>query len=244
MPRSHVRSVVFEQRPDHQRLQLCRPERYNVLDITTLATLSVDLATAGPCYQPLVISGLGEVFSLGCDIRELATFSAADATTYSRLGQQTVAAIEAWPGLTIGWLQGYALGSGLELALGCDLLIADPGVRIGLPGLAWALMPCLGGLRRLAGRVGKDLASDLLLRGTVLDGPAALASGLVDRLVVGENGLACLLHDFADFPPGAVRAIRELRLGRHGIQDIDTEAELFAQPFISGECQKRLRMLP
>ena len=239
----HVRSVVLEQRSDHQRLQLCRPERYNVLDITTLAALSVDLSAAESKHQPLVVCGMGNVFSLGCDIRELATFTAEDAVIYSRLGQQTVTAIESWPGLTIGWLQGFALGSGLELALGCDILIADPAVRIGLPGLAWALMPCLGGLRRLAGRVGKDLASDLLLRGTVLDGQGALAAGLVDRLVVGENGLACLLQDFADFPPGAVRAIRELRLGRHGIQDIDTEAELFAQPFIHGECQKRLRML-
>jgi enoyl-CoA hydratase len=246
MPRQPLCSVQFEISSGCARLRLCRPDHYNALDISTLAEILVILEEAAGMQVPLILSGEGQVFSLGCDVRELAGFSTESAATYSRLGQQVVRTLESWPGVTIAHLTGYALGTGLELALGCDLLVGAPGVRIGLPGLAWALVPCLGGLRRLHQRVGPEVSSDLFLRGQMLDANGALRAGLLSRITLEDEGVTQLARSVADFSASAVSAIRELRLRHHGPADATSEtieADLFAQSFTNGECQRRLRSL-
>jgi enoyl-CoA hydratase len=246
MPRQPLCSVHFEFSSGCARLRLNRPDHYNALDISTLAEMLVSLEEAAGMQAPLILSGEGQVFSLGCDVRELAGFSTESAATYSRLGQQVVRTLESWPGVTIAHLTGYALGTGLELALGCDLLVGAPGVRIGLPGLAWALVPCLGGLRRLHQRVGPEVSSDLFLRGQMLDAEGALRAGLLSRIALKPEEVTRLARSVADFSASAVSAIRELRLRHHGPADASSEileAELFAQSFSNGECQRRLRSL-
>ncbi len=223
------------------RLVLTRPDRYNVLDTVTLATLAEALAPAHRLALPLLLEGEGEVFSVGGDIAELAGFSPSEAMAYSRLGQNVVGLLEQWPGVTVAKLSGYALGTGLELALGCDVLIGTSDVRLGLPGLAWALVPCLGGLRRLSCRLSSELCSELFLGGEVLEAQKALESGLLDRLTDGP--IERFVAAFSEFSPSAVNAVRGVRLDRQGSIDRESEAELFAQPFASGECQKRLRKL-
>jgi enoyl-CoA hydratase/carnithine racemase len=222
------------------RLRLARPDRYNVLDIATLANLAEALE-ANRRPLPLLLEGEGEVFSVGGDIAELAGFECADAKHYSHLGQEVVSAIESWPGVTVAKLSGYALGTGLELALGCDVLVGTSDVRLGLPGLAWALVPCLGGLRRLSCRLSSELCSELFLGGEVLEAQQALDAGLLDR--ISDAPLERFAAAFSEFSPSAVSAIRGVRLDRQGRIDQDAEAELFAQPFASGECQRRLKRL-
>lgn len=246
MSRQPLHSVAWQISDGCARLQLCRPDRYNALDIATLAELTVTLEEAASTHLPLILSGEGRNFSLGCDVRELAGFSPEAAATYSRLGQQAVRVLESWPGVTIAHLTGYVLGTGLELALGCDLLVGEPGVRLGLPGLAWAMVPCLGGLRRLHQRVGPTVSSDLFLRGQVLDAEGALHAGLLDRIAPIDDNLSTLVASVTDFTPSAVAAIRDLRLRHHGPTDPSSEtieADLFAQAFANGECQRRLRSL-
>lgn len=229
--------------PDRVSVRLHRVERCNALDLATLQELTVVLAEGDSLHRPLLLDGDGGTFSLGADVRELAGFSGEQAVAYSRLGQRAVQLLEAWPGVTIAHLENYALGTGLELALGCDVLIGHPAVRLGLPGLAWAMVPCLGGLRRLQQRIGAALAADLFLRGEMLDGEAALFAGLVDRLVDGPAGIEVVVAMAGEFGPGAVAAIRGLRLERQGQCDPAVEAGLFADSFVSGECQRRLRTL-
>ncbi len=138
---------------------------------------------------PLLIEGEG-VFSVGGDIAELAAFATSDARHYSQLGQDVVDCLESWPGVTIARLAGYALGTGLELALGCDVLVGVTDLRVGLPGLAWALVPCLGGLRRLSCRLSSALCSELFLGGEVLEAEQALGAGLLNR--ISDDPLAAL----------------------------------------------------
>lgn len=228
---------------DRVHLQLHRVERCNALSMTLLNELAEVLVEGDARARPLLLDGDGGIFSLGADIQELACFSADQAIRYSLLGHQVVQLLEAWPGVTIAQLDNYALGTGLELALGCDLLIGHPAVRLGLPGLAWAMVPCFGGLRRLQHRVGPALAKDLFLRGEVLDGEAGLFAGLLDRLVEDQRGVDEMIHLAGEFGPSAVAAIRSLRLERHGDHHPQEEAEQFSAAFASGECQRRLHDL-
>lgn len=224
------------------RVRFCRPEHYNALDSVTLHSLFAFL-TRRRESTPLIIEGDPEFFSVGADITELARIDARKAAAYSNLGHQVVQAIEAWPGVTIAFVPGYTLGAGLELALGCDVIVGSHTTRLGLPGLAWAMVPCMGGLRRLACRVSEAFSAELFLSGDMVDAQRAVECGLVDRLVHHELEVTALAAEMTEFTPEAVEAIRALRLDRHGIIDPRVGSAMFARPFANGECQKRLRHL-
>jgi len=236
--------VLSTRRGGILRLRLARPERHNALNTATLARL-VELLEPPPTgpVPVLVLEGDGSVFSVGSDIAELAAAGSDQALAYSRLAHQVIRRLEAWPAVTVAYMSGYCLGSALELALGCDLLIGTHDVRLGLPGLAWAMVPCMGGLRRLRQRGGGDLASRLFLAGDVITGQEAVASRLLDRLVDTPFEVDQLIVPMLDYTPSAVLAIRSLRLEKQGHDDCESEAALFAQPFASGETQKRLKAL-
>jgi enoyl-CoA hydratase len=190
-----------------------------------------------------VISGDADLFSVGADIAELSSLTDVQAAIFSRLGHQVLETLESWPGVTIAHLSGYALGAGLEIALGCDVIAATPDVRIGLPGLAWALVPCMGGLRRMACRASERFSSELFLQGAVLGADQALREQLIDRITADEPQLSSLIAEMAEYSPAAVKAIRSVRLARQGRIDAATGARMFSLPFASGECQRRLKAL-
>lgn len=225
------------------QVTITRDGRYNALDRATLRALVRTLASERERGGVLVLSGAGDLFSVGPDIAELAMIGAEEAAEFSRLAHEVVAALESWPAPTVAWLQSYALGSALELALACDVLVGSEEVRLGLPGLAWAMVPCMGGLRRLSQRISAEHATRLFLSGDVIDGRQALSMRLLDRLAAESSDLDYLVRELGEYSPSAVYAIRSLRLEHLGPQDAEAEVALFAQPFITGECQRRLRGL-
>lgn len=240
MPPQIVTSLRLEPHPDRVELVLARPARCNSLDLTCLAELTMILEeSASPL--PLILRGEGPGFCIGGDIREMADFTASSAEAWSRLGQLAVSALERWPGVTIAHLTGFALGAGLELALGCDVVVGPATVRVGLPGLFLGMMPGFGSLDRLRQRLGADHCRRLFLNGDILDGRQAIEWGLMDRLIRDPQEVIDLAHTLAEFGPSAVQAIRSLRLSQRGAAD--DLALLFAAPFASGECQRRLRQL-
>jgi len=222
---------------------ITRDGRYNALDRATLRSLVRTLELEKEAGGVVVLTGAGNLFSVGPDIAELAKIGAKEAAEFSRLAHAVVAHLESWPAPTIAWLQGYALGSALELALACDILVGNEEVRLGLPGLAWAMVPCMGGLRRLSQRINAEQATRLFLSGDVVDGREALALHMIDRLAAESDDLDPLIAELTEYSPNAVQAIRSLRLDRLGPQDAEAEVALFAQPFVTGECQRRLRSL-
>jgi enoyl-CoA hydratase/carnithine racemase len=235
--------VLTSRRGGVLRLRLSRPDRHNALDTSTLNRLVELLQPPAGAAPVLVLEGDGQLFSVGSDIAELAAADSGQARAYSRLAHEAVRCLEAWPAVTVANLSGYCLGSALELALGCDLLVGSADVRLGLPGLAWAMVPCMGGLRRLRRRGGGDLASRLFLAGEVIDGNEGMATRLLDRLVDTPFDIDQLVVPLLDYTSAAVHAIRGIRLERQGRDDCESEASLFAQPFASGETQKRLKAL-
>jgi enoyl-CoA hydratase/carnithine racemase len=116
---------------------------------------------------------------------------------------------------TIAAIHGYALGGGLELALSCDLLVADQTAVMGLPEVTVGVIPGGGGTQLLPRRVGYGRAADLIFTGRRVDADEALSLGVVDQVVpAGEARTASLslaTRVAANSPVGVRNAKRALR---------------------------------
>jgi len=150
-----------------------------------LEPLVADIA-ADPGIRSVVMTAAGEQnFSVGMNLKQLVASLGDRARLDEVLDQRlrVLAAIENMDKPWIATLFGNCLGGGLELPLACHFrLAAHDGARIGLPELHLGSVPAWGGSARLARRVGRDRAVDLILRAKTLSGPEALAIGLANEV--------------------------------------------------------------
>jgi enoyl-CoA hydratase len=191
-------------------VRLTRPETRNALSAELRAALTEALARldADPDVRAIVIAGDEAAFSAGEDLAELSTRSADGEAEAAALWDR-LAALQT---PTVAAVAGYALGPGCELALACDMAIADQGARFGLPEVTLGLVPGGGGAQRLTRAIGRARAMEHLLTGRQFDAKTALRWGLLN-LVTNKretwlNEAIELARLVADRPPDAVRLAR------------------------------------
>jgi enoyl-CoA hydratase/carnithine racemase len=208
-PAGHVAELVLD-----------RPEALNALS-TALASALVaslrEVAADAGVRAVILSSSQDRAFCVGADLKER------DGYTDEQLrGQRAVfrllsGAMLDLPVPAVAAVVGYALGGGLELALLCDLVVAEETAVVGLPEVSVGVVPGLGGTQLLSRRVGLGRASDLIFTARRITGTEAAALGIVDRLVPGgrarEEALALATTIAANSPVGVRNAKRALRLG-------------------------------
>lgn len=175
-------TVLCEVTKGVARVTLNRPAKLNALtadSFTELRTHLEDLA-ARDDVAVLVLAGAGRSFCAGHD---LASLAAGDALESRYDEAETVDLLEAFPAPTIARIHGHCFTGGLELALGCDLLVAADTAQIADTHTAWGLAPVWGMSVRLPERVGRSAAKELSFTSRRIDGRIAAAIGLVDRSV-------------------------------------------------------------
>lgn len=206
--RSDVPQAVIrvEQRPPVALVRLNRPEVLNALSDRMLAALGGELSALDDDgeIRAIVIAGNERAFATGADVNELAVASPGEWVLRDPFRRWEVIRRIRTP--LVAAVSGYCLGGGCELALTCDLVLADRTARFGLPEVGLGLIPGAGGTQRLARAVGKAVAMDVVLTGRRLTAEEALAAGLVSRLTEGdvvEEALA-VAAEIAGRPPVAV----------------------------------------
>ncbi len=170
--------------------------------------------------RAVIITAAGEDnFSVGMDLKELMSGAQARGGFEAVLDQRlrVLSAIENLNRPVITTMFGYCLGGGLELPLACHFrLAASEGARIGLPELDLGTVPAWGGTARLTRTVGRARALDMILRAKKIDGPTALAIGLVHELhpVADLKARAFeLAEELAVQPPIAVAGVLRAVVG-------------------------------
>ena len=214
------------------------PERKNALSLQMRADLlqCVLDAEQEPSIRALVITGRGnEAFSAGTNIPELQQRTLVSElgkssdlrktlpTTLERLSKPSVAAIN-----------GYCLGGGMELTLGCTVRIASESARLGLPEIKFGQIPGSGGTQRLSRFVGMGWAMQMILTGAPIAASQALQIGLVTEVLPQEGLMARakeLARTLGSHAPIAFAAARDavLRSTETDILGgIDFEKKLYA----------------
>ncbi len=139
-------------------------------------------AGADPAVKALVIIGSAKAFSGGADIREFNTPKMLVPPSLPEIND----AQDACPKPVIAAIGGFALGGGLELALGCHYRVALPKSLLGLPEVKLGLLPGSGGTQRLPRVVGAAQAVQMMTTGNPIAAEKALQAGLVDEIVQGD----------------------------------------------------------
>jgi enoyl-CoA hydratase len=135
----------------------------------------------------VIVFGGHEIFSAGDDVPELRTLDAEASAVAGRVCQHAVDAVAAIPKPTVAAVTGYALGSGVTLALAADWRIGGDNVKWGVTQILDGLAPTEGAAKQLASAIGTSKARELAYSGRFAAAEEALALGLVDEMVAPDH---------------------------------------------------------
>lgn len=189
---------------------------------------------ADPEIYALVLTGEGEkFFSAGADLKLFADGDKGNAATMAMAFGEAFETLSAFRGVSIAAINGYAMGGGLEVALACDIRIAESQSQMALPEATVGLLPCAGGTQNLTALVGEGWAKRMILCGERIKADKAHSIGLVEEVV--ETGKALetaieLAAKVANQSPSSVAVCKQLiQAGRAmpRTQALPLERELF-----------------
>jgi enoyl-CoA hydratase/carnithine racemase len=189
---------------------------------------------ADPETRAIVLTGAGRHFMGGGDIAYFRTLTRASAERYVLGIQRMQDAIGLLPQPVIAAVNGAALGGGCELAMACDVRIAETQAIFGQPEVGLGIIPGAGGTQHLPRLVGPGRAKRLLFTGERISADVALEWGLVEEVVPQgtsvERACAIGVAIAANAPLAVAAAKRAVNLGlQMGIRDAHAlEASLFA----------------
>ena len=166
------------------------------LELTRRLNELVARLAADPAVRVMVLTGSGtKAFCAGSDIKEFPEMMASGAVVPKKLALENEAfsRIDDFPKPTIAALNGLAFGGGLELAVCCDLIVAEAGTSVALPEIKLGVFPGSGGTIRVTRRVGEARAKEMMFFGEPLPVETALAWGLINRVVPKGEALRTAL---------------------------------------------------
>ncbi|WP_290058224.1 crotonase/enoyl-CoA hydratase family protein [Amycolatopsis solani] len=188
-----------------------RPQARNAVNaaVATRLAAALDELEADPTLRAGVLTGAENTFSAGMDLKAALKGESPEipgrgfgGLTEAELAKPLIAAVE-----------GFAMGGGFELALGCDLIVAGEDARFGLPEVKRGLIAAGGGVIRLPKRIPHHLAMEFLLTGEPVTGRRAGELGLVNRVTPNGDAAAVALQlaeKLAENAPLALAAVKKV----------------------------------
>ena len=203
----------LERRGHIALVTLNRPDARNAIspEVSQAMAGLLDEIEADGELRAVVLTGAGDVFSAGADLKVVAAGRGMEIAR----GKGGFAGIVTrdFPKPVIAAVNGPALAGGFEIVLSCDLVVAADTARFGIPEVQRGLMAAAGGLIRLPKRVPLAIALELAMTGDPIDAARALALGLVNRVVARDQVIAlaiALAERIGENSPIAVRNSRQL----------------------------------
>ncbi|GGR70164.1 enoyl-CoA hydratase [Streptomyces aureoverticillatus] len=204
-------------------LALDRPKAMNAVSSAMARSIGEACAALAEDrdVRVVVLSSTHErAFCVGADLKERNSFTDAELVRQRPVARAAYTGVLDLPMPTIAAVHGFALGGGFELALSCDVIVADPTAVVGLPEVSVGVIPGGGGTQLLPRRVGAARAAELIFSARRVEAAEAKELGLVDVVAgVGEDrdeALALAARMAGNSPVGLRAAKRALRLG-HGL---------------------------
>ncbi len=208
-------TLIYEKRNGVATITLNRPQAMNAFSVQMRDDLyEVSGAIKDDTEVAVVIvKGAGEKgFCAGADLSEFLTAPSPVVARHIRFTRDLWGRLVSIPQPLIVALHGYVLGSGIEIALCCDIRIASEDVRLGMPEVNLGILPAAGGTQTLPRTVGRGNALEMLLTNRWIDAEEAYRIGLINRVVKRDDLLAVaekIAKKIASHHPKAIRYAKE-----------------------------------
>jgi enoyl-CoA hydratase len=230
-----VSIYVGDERPGVGTIVLSRPPGNT---LTRQACREIAAASAAVAERDdiaaVVVFGGHEVFCAGDDLDELRTLTPAEADAAARLRQDAINGVAAIPKPTVAAITGYALGSGLGLAMAADWRVSGDNAKVGCTEILGGLIPGGGASVRLPRLVGVSRAKELAFSGRFVDAREALAIGLLDEMVAPDavyDAAADWASRFVAMPAAALAAAKAAIDGGDTGDALERERRLYVEAF-------------
>lgn len=207
--------IIYDKQDGVAVIRLNRPQVLNAMNKRLWLDMQVALddARADEKIKVVVVTGEGRAFSTGADLKESKTRSIEAYRDYLVALQEVSRTIIRFEKPTIAAINGYAIGSGYELALACDIRIATEAAKIGSPEAKVTSSVTGGAFRLVQDLIGPGKARELLFTGDYIDGVEAQRIGLVNRAVPTERLMKTVMEMAARIAANASFSLKMIKKG-------------------------------
>lgn len=209
-------------------IHISRPKAMNALNTRFFEEMDQAVAELGldSELKAIIITGEGKAFVAGADIAEMANKTAEEGSIFSARGQKTFSSFALLNIPVIAAVNGFALGGGLELAMGCDFRIASTKAKFGQPEVNLGLIPGFAGTQRLSRLIGLADALYLLMSADMIGAEEALRLKLVQKVVEPEELIdtcIAIAKNIAAKGPQAIKAVKQTTIQGYDMAFADGE---------------------
>lgn len=208
-------TILYRKQGNIASITINRPEALNVYNIRMRDELFEILGAVkiDDEVRVVVVDGAGDkAFCAGADLSEFLTAPSQNEARMARFERDVWGRFLQLHQPVIAALHGYVIGSGIEIALCCDIRVASEDVRFRLPEPSLGILPAAGGTQTLPRAIGAGAALDMLLTNRWIDAAEAKRIGLINRVVPRVNLLPAvheLAERIASYDPQAVRFAKQ-----------------------------------
>ncbi len=218
--------IIYEKSDGIAVITLNRPKVLNAMNRQLWVDFEAALADAGndPDVGAVIVTGVGRAFSTGADLKESKSRTPEAYRDYLEKLQEASRKILRFEKPTIAAVNGYALGSGYELALACDIRIAAEDAVIGSPEAKVASSVTGGAMRLIQNLVGPGKAKELLFTARNIDGREAEKIGLVNCAVPGDRLMETAKQMAGEIVANSAFSIRMMKKGLLMANEVSLDA--------------------
>ena len=207
--------VIYEKKEGVAIARLNRPQVLNAMNKQLWLDLQAALtdASENDAIKVVVITGEGRAFSTGADLKESKDRSIEAYRDYLVSLQETSRTVIRFEKPTIAAINGFAIGSGYELALACDIRIAAEEAKIGSPEAKVTSSVTGGAFRLVQDLIGPGKARELLFTGEYIDGIEAMRIGLVNQAVPVDKLMDTVMQMAAKIAENSAFSLKMIKKG-------------------------------
>jgi enoyl-CoA hydratase len=183
-------NIIFETEGNVAIIRFNRPKALNAINMDVVRDMqkALDEVEADPAIRVLILTGAGDkAFVAGADISMMVNLNPLQLREFSVALHEVGFRMEELPMPVIACVNGFALGGGTEISMACDFIYASENAKFGQPEINLGIIPGAGGTQRLPRLVGKGMAKELCMTGSIISAQEAKEIGLVNKVFPADK---------------------------------------------------------
>jgi enoyl-CoA hydratase len=242
-------NIILEKRDGIARIILNRPEVLNALNVAILVEIrkALDVIQEDDSIGVVVLTGEGRAFSVGVDLKSIGGRKLGGGSVGEEINQAARSLIQAMEKLSkpiIAMVNGFCLTGALEIAIGCDMIVASENAKFGDTHVRWGFRPTWGLSQKLPRALGIIKAKELSFTAEMISAEEAERIGLINRVVTAEQlepTVWALAEKIMNNSRDAIAAYKAL-INRGFRENLATALELEAETtFVISDTEERIK---